>query len=1128
MLPDIQTVSQGQDMLQLYHSHSLANLKDLLVLLIERDPLPDPFQDETILVQSPGMAQWLKLEMAAGLGIAAGIQFPLPATFLWDSFSKLLPEVPERSAYRKEAMTWKLVGLLPELLHKVEFVPLRHYLEQDESGFKRYQLCSKIADIFDQYLVYRPDWIAAWDRGDALPESLDEQAWQPLLWRALTTKTDALGQPHWHRANMQQTFVRALSQKTPEGLASRLFVFGISALPQTYVQALQALGQRIDVHLMILNPCRHYWGDIIDPAYLAKLSRRLFQGNEKKTEQTAEQGLLFAGPAAAGYLESGNPLLASMGKLGRDYLHQLQDMELTGFDFFELPGEQLEAPTRLLGHLQRDILELEDRSVEPGGAEDSSYKSVIADDDHSLQLHSCHSPLRELEVLQDQILALFEADSALAPRDIIVMMPDVAAYAPHIEAVFGSARFDRRIPYAISDRSLQQESPLLQSFLMLLQLPQSRLRVSEVLDLLEVPATLRRFGLDDAGFEQLRAWVEQAGVRWGLDATQRESLQLPGFEQNSWRFGLRRMLAGYALMEDDGLWQQQAPFAEIEGLDAVLLGPLADFVDLLEDTCALFRGARPVAQWVSEINRLLAACYTPDEEDELALSQVRRVLESLHQELADAAHGEPLSAEILVDYLAQSLGEQRSSQRFMIGPVNFCTLMPMRSIPFKVVCLLGMNEGVYPRTLPPIGFDLIARHPRRGDRSRRDDDRYLFLEALLSAQDLLYISYIGRSIQDNRERVPSVLVSELLEYCAQGFALAAHRHEKTEDSAKHLRAALVTEHPLTAYSERYFNGSSERLFSYAQQWLPAASASSAALSPFCAEPLAAEPFDELDLDELLAFYRNPCRYFFQHRLRVSFYEQGVETLDEEPFALDGLEGYGLKQQILGAQLRNEPLEALVERLVAEGGLPIGVAGTRLLNRHRADVAPLAAALEPLLASPATRHELSLSLEDTLLNGWLNAVHEGVLIRYRPAALKGYDYLRGWILHLAASAGAGLRGCRYLGVDRKEGVTDVCFRTIDKESAIEQLNRLLQGYRQGLCEPLPLAPNTTWAWLSDTDKDRALKKAQDAFNDGYVLPGEGADPYIARVYPDFESISQRLIPLAEALFGDMSNYLDQES
>ncbi|WP_188860414.1 exodeoxyribonuclease V subunit gamma [Marinobacterium nitratireducens] len=1099
-------------MLNIYHSHSLTNLKDLLVLLIERDPLPDPFRDEQILVQSPGMAQWLKLELAAGLGIASSLEFPLPATFLWDSFARLLPEVPERSAYRKEAMTWKLMGLLPRMLHEPEFAPLRHYLEQDETGFKRYQLCGKIADIFDQYLVYRPDWIDAWSRGDAIAPALGDQAWQPLLWRALQSRTDALGQPGWHRANMMDAFVAALHQAPAGKLPERLFVFGISALPQTYLQALKALGQRIEVHLMILNPCRHYWGDIVDPAYLAKLSRRLFGVRE---------------PGAADYLESGNPLLASMGKLGRDYLHQLQDMDLPGFDFFELPGEVLGEPDSLLGRIQRDILELEDRSLEPDGARDSSWKTPLQEGDHSLQLHSCHSPLRELEVLHDRLLALLDADPQLTPRDIIVMMPDVAAYAPHIEAVFGSAPPGRRIPYSISDRSLEQESPLLQGFLTLLQLPQSRLRVADVLDLLEVPATLRRFGLDEAAFERLRGWIEQAGVRWGLDAGQRESLGLPPFEQNSWRFGLRRMLAGFALGDGEGLWQQLAPYSEIEGLDATLLGALADFIDLLEEACVLFRGERRVADWVIEINRLLACCYEPDEQDEVALSQVRRVLESLALELADAGRDEPLHAEILVDYLSQALSGELSGQRFMIGALNFCTLMPMRSIPFRVVCLLGMNDGVYPRTLPPMGFDLIARHPRRGDRSRRDDDRYLFLEALLSARELLYISFVGRSIQDNRERVPSVLVSELLEYCTQGFVIPGDETLPPDQSADSLRARLTVEHPLTAYSERYFDGRTPQLFSYAAQWLPAAGAAAAGERPFCAAPLAPETVATLELEELLAFFRNPSRHFFQRRLRVSFRDLAADALDEEPFVLDNLESFGLRARILAAQLDGRDPEALAARLRAEGGLPVGTAGDRLYRQLSAEVAPLAQALIPQLQGPALRAELDLEIDGTRLTGWLDGIRGSRLLRYRPGGLKGRDHFLGWIEHLAGCAGAGTAELGYFGVEPKKGVQYAGFRRLSPVAAQAELAKLLEAYREGLCEPLPFAPNSAWAWLKQPDKERALRDAEGVFSSGYNQPGEGDDPYIARAYGDFDSIRDRMLVLTETLFAPLLDHLETE-
>nr|WP_315980011.1 exodeoxyribonuclease V subunit gamma [Aliamphritea spongicola] len=251
-------------MFRIYHSNSLELQKDLLVEMIRREPLPNPFSREQILVQSPGMAQWLKLELAERLGIAANIEFPLPASFLWRIFTQVLSSVPERSAFNKEAMTWLLVRLLPDYLSKDAFLPLQQYLRGDDNGYKLYQLSAKVADIFDQYLVYRPDWIAAWEAGDPLQDITESQPWQPELWQALVAEVAALGQPHWHRGNMFNDFLAALRSGAfdTSQLPERVYVFGISALPGNFIEALQALGQQVDVHLMVNNPCRYFWGTL--------------------------------------------------------------------------------------------------------------------------------------------------------------------------------------------------------------------------------------------------------------------------------------------------------------------------------------------------------------------------------------------------------------------------------------------------------------------------------------------------------------------------------------------------------------------------------------------------------------------------------------------------------------------------------------------------------------------------------------------------------------------------------------------------------------------------------------------------------------------------------------------------
>ena len=1088
-------------MFQIYHSNSLLLLKDLLCELIRRDPLNDPFASEQILVQSPGMAQWLKLELAESDGIAAAIDFPLPASFLWKSFSSVLDGVPERSAYNKEAMSWKLMSILPELLAEESFSALRTYLQNDEDHYRLYQLCQKIADIFDQYLVYRPDWIEDWEQGGNL--AAGRHAWQPILWRALQAYSDSLQQSHWHRANMFGAFIQALSNSKPKGeLPKRLFVFGISALPENYLQALKALGQHVDVHLMVTNPCQYYWGDILDAKQIARINRRWFS-KEGMSEQQCS---------------SGNPLLASLGKLGRDYIYQLQDMGAAEIDAFADPeGDQL------LQRLQKDILNLEDRSVFPDDPSSSLHKQLLEPQDHSIQFHSCHSPLREVEVLHDQLLAIFEENPDLRPRDIIVMMPDVAAYAPYIEAVFSNVPTERYIPFAISDRSDRQENPLLQSVEKILRISWSRFTVSDVLELLEVPAIMRRYKLSNQDFQKIRRWVDAVNIRWGLNAEQRSIWDLPLFEQNSWRFGLRRMLLGYAL-GDVSTWQGVAPYPEIEGLSAEPLGILVDFIDLLEESSKAFSGECLLNEWIERVNTLLERLYEADEQDEYSLELIRRNLQKLKEQLQDACYEQPLSIRVFADYLLDGVNNQRSSQRFMVGAVNFCTLMPMRSIPFQVVCLLGMNDGAYPRTIPPLGFDLMNDYPRKGDRSRRDDDRYLFLEALLSAQKQLYISFIGRSVRDNNERIPSVLVSELQDYIEQSYVLSGDENLPHTQSADRLKSALQIQHLLTAFSADYFTGKKESLFSFASEWVNAAEDVKNETSLFVTEPLVAENIDTLELNDLIRFLRRPSQYFFNQRLKVYFLNKEVEAQDEEPFTLDSLEGYLLKQRYLNAAIDQDDLTVVDQQVIAEGVLPIATPGLQALEKIRHDCIELAEKLQPLQEGEAVRQEVLLDLDGVVLSGWLDDCYPQHMLRYRPATIKGNDYLYCWVEHLALCAME--HTCRKTAFRGLSGL--LTYAPVTPEKAHQLLCQLVGFYQQGQAQPQALDANAALAYQKQLDKDpdQVQGKIEQHYFGGFNAPGLAEDPYIRRAFPSFEQFQEAFVPAVEQVFAPMFDYVEE--
>lgn len=1094
-------------MLRVYHSNRLDVLEALMEFIVERERLDDPFEPEMILVQSTGMAQWLQMTLSQKFGIAANIDFPLPASFIWDMFVRVLPEIPKESAFNKQSMSWKLMTLLPQLLEREDFTLLRHYLTDDSDKRKLFQLSSKAADLFDQYLVYRPDWLAQWETGHLVEGLGEAQAWQAPLWKALVEYTDELGQPRWHRANLYQRFIETLESATtcPPGLPSRVFICGISALPPVYLQALQALGKHIEIHLLFTNPCRYYWGDIKDPAYLAKLltrqRRHSFEDRELPLFRDSENaGQLFN---SDGEQDVGNPLLASWGKLGRDYIYLLSDLESSQ----ELDAFVDVTPDNLLHNIQSDILELENRAVAGVNIEEfsrSDNKRPLDPLDSSITFHVCHSPQREVEVLHDRLLAMLEEDPTLTPRDIIVMVADIDSYSPFIQAVFGSAPADRYLPYAISDRRARQSHPVLEAFISLLSLPDSRFVSEDVLALLDVPVLAARFDITEEGLRYLRQWVNESGIRWGIDDDNVRELELPATGQHTWRFGLTRMLLGYAMESAQGEWQSVLPYDESSGLIAELVGHLASLLMQLNIWRRGLAQERPLEEWLPVCRDMLNAFFLPDAETEAAMTLIEQQWQAIIAEGLGAQYGDAVPLSLLRDELAQRLDQERISQRFLAGPVNICTLMPMRSIPFKVVCLLGMNDGVYPRQLAPLGFDLMSQKPKRGDRSRRDDDRYLFLEALISAQQKLYISYIGRSIQDNSERFPSVLVQELIDYIGQSHYLPGDEALNCDESEARVKAHLTCLHTRMPFDPQNYQPGERQ--SYAREWLPAVNQAGKAHSEFV-QPLPFTLPETVPLETLQRFWAHPVRAFFQMRLQVNFRTEDSEIPDTEPFILEGLSRYQINQQLLNALVEQDDAERLFRRFRAAGDLPYGAFGEIFWETQCQEMQQLA---DRVIAcrQPGQSMEIDLACNGVQITGWLPQVQPDGLLRWRPSLLSVAQGMQLWLEHLVYCASGGNGESRLFL--RKDG--EWRFPPLAAEQALHYLSQLIEGYREGMSAPLLVLPESGGAWLKTCydaqndamlDDDSTLQKARTKFLQAYegnmMVRGEGDDIWYQRLW-----------------------------
>ena len=808
------------------HSDRLENLTDVATTLMQNYPLA-PLEEETVLVQSNGIAQWLKIELAKASGIASMLNVTLPARFVWKAYRSILGnDIPKTSPFDKDRLNWRIMRVLPPLLageHRDKFDALAKYLSTPNNAEpdqrKLFQLSERIADLFDQYQNYRADWLDAWTKGqfhlDSETERVDaENLWQPLLWKALVHD---IGETlYWtNRAELHHRFVEKAKTLTtpPAGLPKRVVVFGISSLPQQTLEVLDAMKGFTQIALCVHNPCKHYWANIVDGKEALKVAlkdakrRHKLKANMQEDIDDDELHL------------HAQPLLAAWGKQGRDYIHLLDLYDETQekeADFAALKFEVFseETPQNLLQQLQNDILEL--RPL----AETRTEWPALDANDRSISFHVCHSVQREIEVLHDQLLAAFEENSKLRPRDVMVMVPDVNVYAPHIDAVFG--RFEvgdkRRIPYTLADQGQRHQQPLLVALEMLLTLERSRVTQADVLGLLGVPAIQERFGFHEQEIQELTHWIKHSGARWGLEAEQRAQFGMPIADAtNSWWFGLERMVFGYAAgrPESDAQvrWQNVEPYHEVAGLSANAVGKLGLLIDALTRWWTLSSESRALPEWASVGESLLDDFFKASDDEELMLlGKIRSVLSDLLEVVSESGYETPVELNIFKESWLSRVDQPSLNQRFLVGSVNFATLMPMRAIPFKHIYVLGMDDKSYPRRQSSMDFDLMQASYRPGDRSRRDDDRYLFLEALLSAREKFYVSWVGRNARDNSEWPCSVLVAQLREHLVNGWC-----PEKTKAEA--FLAHFTTEHKLQAFNPAYFTGdSANALFSYASEW----------------------------------------------------------------------------------------------------------------------------------------------------------------------------------------------------------------------------------------------------------------------------------------------------------------------
>ncbi|MDZ7790406.1 MAG: exodeoxyribonuclease V subunit gamma [Xanthomonadales bacterium] len=1140
--------------LAIVHSNKPENLRQLVVEHLRHYPLA-PLEDEVVLTESHGIGLWLQHALATegdserdegGLGISAAVKTLLPARFLWEAYRIVLGEslVPAEPDFDAARLRWLIHARLPALLESRQFDVLRRFVEVDDDPRRRFQLAQAIAELFERYQFHRADWLADWEEGHDRLRQLDggfedlprEQRWQPELWRNLVDSPRGLDASH--RGHVHQQFLRVLGDSNagdhPE-LPARITLFGVNSLPRQALEALAALANHCQVLVTVHNPCRWYWANLIEARDSYRKLGARFERKPGIDDDPVDESIFH---------EKANPLLAAWGRQGRDFIDLLDRMDEPGAydDWFANPVDWFEdhadsAASTVLQGVQQGILDLQP-------VPEPEDRGSIDPEDRSIRFSINYSRQREVEVLYDHLLKVMLDDEDVQPRDILVMAPTIDDYAPHIHAVFGrlaAARSDgsrdsRFIPYTIGDSREGIESGYLRVFTTLLDLPASRLTSAEVVDLLHVPALRRRFGFAEGDLDLLIRWIEGSGVRWGLNAKHRERLGLgAGFSENSWHFGLRRMLLGYAVGNGDAFAEIQ-PYEEITGGDADLAARLSRLIECLQHWWERMSQPTDAAEWARRLARMLDDFMAPrGSEDALARHHIDQALEEFVQATSKAGLDEALPTEIVRDVLIDSLDESVRSRQFMTGSVSFSTLVPMRAIPFKVICLLGMNDGNFPRVVHGPDFDLMDGRSRPGDRARRDDDRFLFLEALLAARRHFYISWIGRDVRDSSEMPPSTVVGQLRDYIDDCFRVSGSSIESTEqciESDRKLVESLSIVHPLQPFSRQYFSPDPEehkRLLTYAREWRDAWPEPGLEGPERWPVLPAWTPEGAIDCRMLADFLQRPIAAYMRNRLQV-WLDVNVDSVPvEEPIELDGLEKWQITSwlvEFLMAMGADEDLDARlargVERLRREGRVPTGPPGEALLEQQGSKARNIVAHHDETAGgwhSVESPRRIRLKIEtqssDIRLEDWLDGVRSnsaGEMTRIVPSVssigkntktsiqIHHDKLLRHWPLHLAACAD-GLLFTTILVSDQHR----VQINPVEPERAMEWLQNLVVSWLEGMTRPLPVAAKTACAFLPTHD----LAAARTSFSpstSSWEPPGEvETRPELARFHPTFDGL-----------------------
>jgi exodeoxyribonuclease V gamma subunit len=1089
-------------MLHLHRAERADRLADALAEILSTPPA-DPFTPEVIAVPTRGMERWLTQRLSAQLGVSDGrgdgvcanVNFPFPGRLIGGAIAVASGVEPDDDPWPPERSVWPLLAVIEECAGEPWLAQIEAHLGS-ERRFGRLRL---IADLFDHYGVRRPAMLRAWAHGedvDASGGSLpDATKWQPELWRQLRARIGSDSPAE----RLDTACARLSADPSLLELPDRLSLFGLTRLPASYVQTLAALAAGRDVHLFLLHPSPALWREVAQATATSRVPERV-------RDATGELAV--------------NRLLRSWGADSRELQLVLTGAGEHADHHHALSGAGDRTDT-LLKRIQDDVRANHPPPGPPLPGE-LDLRLELAPEDRSISVHACHGPARQVEVLREAVMHLLAEDPTLEPRDVIVMCPDIETFAPLIQATFGTAPADQTDDFEparadlrvrLADRALRQTNPILAVVSELIELAELRLTASQMLDLASAEPVRRRFRFGDDDLARIQDWIVECGIRWGLDAAHRITYRLEQLPAGTWRAGLERLLLGVAMSESGReRYERVLPLDDVESGDIELAGRFVEFVQRVGVALYSLTGPQTVSGWTEALSEAIDALTATAERDAWQRYELRAMLADVVADAGTAATEAELELADLRALIRHRLAGRPTRANFRTGHLTVCTLVPMRSVPHRVVCLLGLDDGAFPRRTARDGDDLLLSSPHVGDRDPRTEDRQMLLDALLAAEDRLLVFFSGADERTNASRPPAVPVGELLD--------AIDRTARTGDADGRARDQVTVRHPLQPFDPDNFTAGA---LIPGTRWGfdPSSLAGARALieprepaPPFLPQRLPAAPAAQVELEQLIAFAERPVRAFLRQRLGISTYETEDEIEDGLPVEVDPLARWRVGQRVLDGMLAGIESRVCFDAERARGSLPPGSLFDPVADEIAQPLSKLLGAAKPYTGADSRSVGINLVLPgDRRLTGSVSGIRDSVLLSVQYSRLNPRHRLAAWIRLLALTAHDPEQSYEAVTIGRApyNSYEQVAVSRIPalgddpatrEQRALDELSALIELRDRGLREPLPIAPNASAAYAATVrqgDQAAAVAAAERVWKSGYERPREDAEPENVRAF-----------------------------